>query len=892
MNMSEVKESADIYKDEIYESSLKWLGLLNEELDALVFRTGRGQRARILFQKADEKVSDLGMPRSELIMETHLYTGILQKTYLLSAGHAEALRYSYRLSVQLPEKHRIKNQCERIKDALDWDLCRVQEAAHFYNSAYYKSSFSENEKENLLSASGVSLAIVDCLLCDLEQGRMNKQNEFTWIQALVKCAEFADDMLKNGGVWDDILEIPYLHIARSLEERPKNYKRTAGIDSMLNRLNGHSNAQQEPFYRKFAELKKNDSASYRTGGISEKKADTRSKLETDGLKSPEEVRVFLSSSFLDMHFERDYLQMHVFPKLDLALRLQNRKLYVVDLRGSEQECDEESHQREVFSMCLNEVDACRPRMIGLIGNRYGWTPLDTEDAGNHADIQLLYTAKRIAAEHGMTLNDIAKKSITHMEIEHGLRIMDKDKCYFFFRQFDMDSEVAEKSEGIYKFSKADDGTERLKHELMNVYGTSRIAPPTETGYHLQHYSVAFRDGRVTGLESFGNLVYENIYSSFQNREKEPNKSFFAQLFGFEHKTLPFWYVRIANYLDEKTLNTVPMEQAGQIAGLCMAVKPAVIDIKGPAGIGKSVLLAQVYTLLRNNKDCVVLPFIAGLEPSVDNMDIIFAYWIRMLLYLYNIPDQRTQADRTNAAYFLRLAHGIADGKRIVLLADRADKINKYNLNLTASMSVVHIGVDCALSNDSHTKQSINLSLPENLSEYLTVISKRYGKKLNPDISALVINAVEASGSSPLYMKMVVSYLLRMDSEDFSAFSGDDAHLQWMKSELKRITPQIMSVYNRSIVRIKRHYDSELVDGVIKVVSSAPLGLSDSELESRLIADGTVKLPMKNHKAAKKKLHNDLFNLHSVLGVFLLFDATQKNWAWAHDCVLGEGVLQE
>jgi len=317
----------------------------------------------------------------------------------------------------------------------------------------------------------------------------------------------------------------------------------------------------------------------------------------------------------------------------------------------------------------------------------------------------------------------------------------------------------------------------------------------------------------------------------------------------------------------------------------MADKPAFIEIKGPAGVGKSVLLAQVYSLLRGNKDCLALPFVAGLEPSVDNMDMIFAYWIRMLLYLFNIPDQRIEADKTSEDYFLRLVHGLADGKRIVLLMDRADKIKKYSMNLTTSMSVVSIGVDCALSSDSHIRQSIDISPPDNLSEYLTAISKRYGKKLNPEISALVIDAVRQAGSSLLYMKILVSYLLRMDSADFAAFSGDDAHLQWMKYELASVTPRIISVYSRIITRIKRHYDSELVNGVVKALSCAPLGLSDFELEDRLIAAGSVKLPMKNQKAAKQKLHDDLFNLHGALGAFVLFDATQTNWTWGHDTLL-------
>jgi hypothetical protein len=89
---------------------------------------------------------------------------------------------------------------------------------------------------NLRYASGLALAVLDCLLLDLEQGRMNKANEFTWITALCDSADFAGRMLENGGDWREILPVPTVHVVRSMEENPKTYKRLAGILSFERQL--------------------------------------------------------------------------------------------------------------------------------------------------------------------------------------------------------------------------------------------------------------------------------------------------------------------------------------------------------------------------------------------------------------------------------------------------------------------------------------------------------------------------------------------------------------------------------------------------------------------------------------------------------------------------------
>src|SRR5580704_2250428 len=118
--------------------------------------------------------------------------------------------------------------------------------------------------------------------------------------------------------------------------------------------------------------------------------------------------IFISSTFLDMQAERDYLRTRVFPELEERLRERRHHLEWVDLRvGVATAAVPDEHLRElhVLKVCLAEVRRCRPFLIVLVGDRYGWVP----------------PAERIqaaAAEAGFPA-DTAGRSVTDLEIDCG-----------------------------------------------------------------------------------------------------------------------------------------------------------------------------------------------------------------------------------------------------------------------------------------------------------------------------------------------------------------------------------------------------------------------------------------------------------------------------------------
>jgi telomerase protein component 1 len=70
------------------------------------------------------------------------------------------------------------------------------------------------------------------------------------------------------------------------------------------------------------------------------------------------VRVFISSTFRDMHAERDWLVKRVFPALRERLEKHCVHLVDIDLRWGITE--EEAQHDQVLDLCLQQTDECRP----------------------------------------------------------------------------------------------------------------------------------------------------------------------------------------------------------------------------------------------------------------------------------------------------------------------------------------------------------------------------------------------------------------------------------------------------------------------------------------------------------------------------------------------------
>lgn len=119
----------------------------------------------------------------------------------------------------------------------------------------------------------------------------------------------------------------------------------------------------------------------------------------------QKATVFISSTFNDMHAERDYLIKEVFPELTEWCEERKIRLSDVDLRWGVKE--EDSENNATVGTCLRHIDKSRPFFLCFLGQRRGWVP-DFENDINEDTKEQYPTIKSIDID----------RSVTEMEIEH------------------------------------------------------------------------------------------------------------------------------------------------------------------------------------------------------------------------------------------------------------------------------------------------------------------------------------------------------------------------------------------------------------------------------------------------------------------------------------------
>jgi hypothetical protein len=162
--------------------------------------------------------------------------------------------------------------------------------------------------------------------------------------------------------------------------------------------------------------------------------------------------LFVSSTFEDMHAERDFLQEVIFGELENLLRNARQWLAPVDLRwgidtlslavtGSADGQEDLEHQKHlaVLTHCLYSVGMCQPFMIVFLGDRYGWVP----------PIEHVRQAAQVVGFRG----DVADRSVTALEVEYGVldSQAEMQRTHFFFRRLD---DTAMASEDRRRYSDA------------------------------------------------------------------------------------------------------------------------------------------------------------------------------------------------------------------------------------------------------------------------------------------------------------------------------------------------------------------------------------------------------------------------------------------------------
>jgi hypothetical protein len=272
------------------------------------------------------------------------------------------------------------------------------------------------------------------------------------------------------------------------------------------------------------------------------------------------VRVFISSTFRDMHAERDHLVRVVFP--ELRERCAKRHLHLVDVDLRWGVTEEDAQRGKALEICLREIEDCRPFFLGLLGERYGWIPpcYDIPDEPQFDSLRHL--------EPG--------HSITAMEIYHGVLNNPemRSHAFFYFRDpaFIETLPAAQRPDFNAEDAESAEKLRRLK-ERIKASGL-----PVREGY------------RREDLDDLGRLVLEGLWSAIEAEYPEAGRE--ADPLDAERAYHDFFIeTRTGLFIGQRHL-------LARLHAYAAGNTPGPMVVTGTPGCGKSALLARFVSQFR------------------------------------------------------------------------------------------------------------------------------------------------------------------------------------------------------------------------------------------------------------------------------------------------------
>uniref|UniRef100_A0A4X2LP80 Telomerase associated protein 1 n=1 Tax=Vombatus ursinus TaxID=29139 RepID=A0A4X2LP80_VOMUR len=210
------------------------------------------------------------------------------------------------------------------------------------------------------------------------------------------------------------------------------------------------------------------------------------------------VRVFISSTFRDMHGERDLLLRSVLPALQARAAPYQINVRGIDLRWGVTE--EETQKDRQLELCLGEVENSQ-LFVGILGSRYGYVP-PNYSLPDHP--------------HFSWAKDYPSgRSVTEMEVMQFLNRSSCHQCFSPALIYLRDSSFLSSVPDAWKTdfaSESEEAAERIS-ELKSYLDK-------QEGVACHRYScvwggVAAGRPYVKGLEEFGQMVLQHVWEQLQ-----------------------------------------------------------------------------------------------------------------------------------------------------------------------------------------------------------------------------------------------------------------------------------------------------------------------------------------------------------------------------------------
>ncbi len=565
------------------------------------------------------------------------------------------------------------------------------------------------------------------------------------------------------------------------------------------------------------------------------------------------VRIFISSTFHDMHAERDHLVRVVFPELKERCRKRHVQLVDVDLRWGVTE--EQAEGGGALDICLDEIDSCRPYFLGLLGHRYGYIPPDHEHSITAEEVYHGVLHKYLPRQivnlrpivegilEGRTLlkeqvgclvrcyqwdankgKYLLQKDITPEDKEMlnsifaGYSIYQRDRSFFFFRSESFTKKLARSdTKDFFETDKSLKGKlADLKQEIIDA--------------DLSYFE-------YDDLETFGQRVLETLWghidAEFPEKREEIGRDWLKEEAELHELFMVDRTRRFVGRSDIlKKMHDFVEEDS----------EPRLMVITGEPGYGKSALMARFTEQSGyRHPDWLILSHFVGASPSSTNLRRTLRRFCAQLNRALGVAEDVPEDYRELAQLFPRLLQKVSEADHVILIIDALNQFER--------------------TDNAHAMRWLPPKLPQNVR---VVVSTLPGEALDA-LKAWHIQPrfEQLGGLTDKEIKEFVTGYLDEICKQFPNKKIEDAFYKKIKSssplyimvaleELKifplyeevgkRVTslPEtILELFDQVLDRIEGDFNKQLVQDFTSLIACGRQGMSGEDLQTLLGGHATI-----------------------------------------------------
>lgn len=492
------------------------------------------------------------------------------------------------------------------------------------------------------------------------------------------------------------------------------------------------------------------------------------------LISKREIRIFLSSTFVDLDKERSAL-IKVFEKIKIEAKKRDIYLTIVDLRWGVTE--EESKEGKVISVCLNEIENSHPFFIGLLGNRYGYSP----------NQEIILANPELIERYPWIKDDVnACLSITEIEMQYGaLRQSDDTDAAFFIKQSVNKDDNPKLSALKTKI------TNQNQYEVFNFESVDDLCDKVE--------------------RTVNKIIDKHFPKDTTSNGKSYHTPYINELTNFFIKN-PDAFNAIDTFVNDN--------------------ENGFLVITGESGMGKSALLANWIKERKGSSLSIISHFIGDTisENSKQKVLDCIHKGLKDLLgenRLYEATVSKEDIEKL-------LYHAMDKNLKVIIVLDAINQLAENDKNtLLDWFPAIPQGVKVILSTLKHDPlmkvferkgSSIYHLQPLNdssIKEFVVSYLKIYGKKLNEyQINKII---ADKKNTNALVLKTLLNELIC-----FGVYQKLDERIDYYLS-----AGSFVDFFDRVLVRLENDYtaDEDLVKTVLSLIYLSKEGLSEEEILS-------------------------------------------------------------